>query len=296
MTLEGKTAMRSYYQNFCRLLFCAALCLGMPFVCLCQNTAGWTLDAPPNSIKLVSVTQGMTLGSLKFTFENVSGKTIIRLDVGDPQGGDVGIDGFATGGTWGAVAPGATTPFEFGAQAFSVGGQITKEVRVNAIFYGDGSGYGFGSWKAQIEDSMLGEALETKRDAGLLSASLDPSITGFDNVMAHIHNGSLNTPAEAAQSLRGVTLPGISQALINQQLAHRSFSLASGAHGARGGILAAIADVKSNDATAMAGSEAAQQWALQRRPHALSDLAQKTSLRSEWQVQYLKKVFQAGNH
>lgn len=287
--------MCSYGQNFCRLLFCAALCLGLPLLCLCQNAIGWTLDAPANSVKLVSVGQGMTLGSLKFTFQNVSGKTIIWLDVGNLHGSQVGLDAFATGGTWGAVAPGATTSFEFGAQDFSVDGQITKEVRVDAIFYGDGSGYGFGSWKAQIEDSMLGEALETRRDAGLLSASPNPSITGFDSVTAQIHNGSLSTPAEAAQSLRGVALPGIPQALINEHLAHPTFWLASGAHAARGRVMTEIALARSNDARAMAGSEAAQQLALERRPHALSDLAEKFSSWSEWQVQYLRKVFQEGN-
>lgn len=286
--------MRSYYQNFCRLLFCTALCMGIPLICLCQNT-GWTLDAPANSVELISVGQGMQLGLLKFTFKNVSGKTIIWLDVGNLHGGQVGLDAFMTGGTWGAVAPGATTSLNFSSQDFSAGGQITKEVRLNAIFYGDGSGYGFGSWKANVEDEMLGEALEMKRDSGPLSASPDPSISGFDNVVAQIHSGSLNTPAEAAQSLGGVALPGIPQALINEHLAHPSFWFASGAHGARGRILSEIANVKSNDARWMAGSEAAQQLALERRPHALSDLGQKVSSWSEWQVQYLKKVFQEGS-
>ncbi|MGH9400617.1 MAG: hypothetical protein ACRD2P_00750 [Terriglobia bacterium] len=285
--------MRSYYQNFCRLLFCAALCLGMPFICLCQNTAGWTLDAPANSVTLISVTQGMALGSLKFTFENVSGKTIVVLVVGDLHGSQVGIDGFVGGVA--AVASGATTSLGFSSQDFSVGGQITKELRVDAIFYGDGSGYGFGPWKANVEDEMLGEALETKRDAGLLSASPDPSISGFDSVVAQIHSQPLSTSAEAAQSLRGVTLPGIPQALISEHLASQSVSIEIGAHRARGLIPSEIADVKSNDARWMAGSEAAQQLALERRPHALSDLAQKVSSWSEWQVQYLEKVFQEGN-
>ena len=244
------------------------------------------MEAPPNSVKLISVGQGMALGTLKFTFENVSGKTIIVFFVGNLHGSEVGLDGFIAG--MGAVTPGATTSLVFGSQDFSAGGQITKELRVNAILYDDGSG--FGPDKAQIEDRMLGEALETKRDAALLAASPDPSISGFDKVEAQIRSKPLNTNAEAIQSLRGITLPGISQTLINERLAHSTFYVWAGAHAARQQtLLVEIGVIKSNDARAMARSVIGE---LEKRSHALSDLAKKYSSLSEWQVQYLQKVFQ----
>lgn len=285
---SAKMAKRSYHQNVYRLLLYTALCLGMPYICFCQSTAGWTVDAPPNSVKLISVGQGMNLGLLKFTFENVSGKTVVVFFVGSLHGSEVGLDGFTAG--MGAVAPGATTSVQFGSQDFSAEGQITKELRVNAIFYDDGSG--FGPDKAQIEDEMLGAALETKRDAGLLAASPDPSFFGLDNVAGQIRSKPLHTPAEAVQLLRRITLAGISQTLINKRLAHPSLFIEIGANRARGEILTHVAVVKSNDANLMAGPEVVRQRELERRAHALSDLAQKASLRSEWQVQYLKKVFQ----
>jgi hypothetical protein len=280
--------MRSYYRNFYRLLFCTALCFGTASIGLCQSPGGWSLEAPPNSVKLVSVGQGMSLGALKFTFENVSGKTIVVFFVGNLHGSEVGLDGFIAG--MGAVTPGATTSLEFGSQDFSAGGQITKKLRVNAIFYDDGSG--FRPDKAQIEDEMLGAALETKRDAELLSASPDPSISGLDKVVARVLTKPLNTPAEAVQSLQGITLAGISQAFIDKHLADQSLFIKIGAYRARGEILIRVAAAKSNDARAMAGPEIARQRELAIRSHALSDLARKASLRSEWQAQYLEKVYQ----
>ncbi|MGH9451850.1 MAG: hypothetical protein ACRD11_15150 [Terriglobia bacterium] len=245
------------------------------------------MDTPPNSVELISVGQGLFPHALKFTFVNVSGKTIIEFFVGKLHWGE-GRDGFVTGGTWGRVAPGATMSMYFDLRELSTGGKL----RVKTIFYDDGSGFGFGSWKARTEDTMLGEALETKRDADMLSARRGPSISGFDKVAAQIRNQPLDTPAEAVQCLRGITLPGISRAFIYKNLAHPSFYFRSGAANTRTEILRDIARVKSKDGYALAGSKEAQHWELYRRAHDLADLAKKYSSLSEWQVEYIKKAFQ----
>lgn len=279
--------MRSYYRNFCWLFFGTLLCFGLPSICLCQSTAGWTVETAPNSVKLISVEQVGTMGGLKFTFQNVSGKTIINFSIDDLHGIQTGRDAFVLGGV-GAVAPGGKISFEFNSQDFSGGAQNAHTLRVNAIFYGDGSR--FGLWSARMEDEMLGEALETRRGVHLLSASPDPSIAGFNNVVAQLRSQPLDTLADAVLGLRGATLPGVSRAYINRHLPRCSLDFLRGAKRARQMILTGIATAKSNDARMMAGDRNAQRWELARRPHALSDFAKKWALRSEWQATYIKEL------
>lgn len=63
------------------VVFFVALCLIMPSFVFGQSTDGWVLDAPPNSVQLTSVGQGMMAGLVRFTFTNISGKTIIEFRI-----------------------------------------------------------------------------------------------------------------------------------------------------------------------------------------------------------------------
>jgi hypothetical protein len=207
----------------CTLLF---VCLGISSVSFGQDAGNWTLAAPPNSVELVSLDQPTGSGTLRFTFRNVSGKTIIQFRVDDLHGNMNGLDAFSNG--MGAISPGATFFITFDTRQLTEQNQTSGKLHVAAVFYADGTAVGEGRALASVENEMLGVALETKRNSDLLAGSSDSSLAGLDGIAEHVNNQSVRSDKEAAESLRGITLPGISQAYIHQHLSPPRFALRVG--------------------------------------------------------------------
>lgn len=197
-----------------------------------------------------------------------------------------GHDAFTNGK--GAIAPGAASFVEFGTRELSYADEGPKVLYVAAIVYADGSEAGSPKTLALVENEMLGAALETKRISGLLLNSPDPGMAGFDNVLSEIGSKAPQTDNEAAESLKGMASPGVSQGYIDEHLTNPSPGLMSGLNRARFAISSEINNVKTNDAREMGGAKKQQLHALQNRPHALSDLAKQYSSLSDWQTQCIK--------
>ena len=271
-------------------LFSLFVCFGLLYPALSQNVPGWTLDAPADSVQLISAEPDpMFTGVLKFTFKNVSGKTIINFLVDNLHGDATGFDGFV--GDLGSVGPGQTTAAHFGARDFEE--QSAKKLRVVAIVYADGSRGGAPDWLERVENQMLGAALETRRIADILAASPDPSLAGFDRVAPQIDISVPPGDSDAVDGIHGIALPGVSVDEINRHLIHSVRGISSGIHRARQRALGEIKNIRENDARAMSRNiPAAQEYALQKRPHALSDMAKKYASLSEAQSRYIHALWE----
>ncbi len=280
--------MRSYYHHFRNLLLCVFVCAAIPAISFSQGTSDWTLEAPPDSVELISVQPGMAADWLNFTFKNVSGKTIIEFRVDDLHSTMIGLDGFMVGE---GMSPGASFSLTFGTRELSLENQSARKLRVAAIFYGDGSRAGSEKTLAQVEDEMLGAALETKRDFDLLQASPDRGISGLDQVAAQVGSQLPRTKKEAADALRGIALPGVSQAYTSKRLDLASGSLVVGVSNARQKLLLHISEMKRTEAAVAAKRPSvARTRALQQGQHALSDLATRYSSLVEFQAGYIKAL------
>lgn len=274
--------------HFYKAVFVGLLCLAMPAIVFPQSTDGWSLEAPPGSVQLTSVEQGMMANVVRFTFTNVSGKTILALLIDTRHGNMTGLEGFTN---WKqTVAPGATAFVNFSTPQLSYAEEGPKKLYVAAIVYTNGSGSGSPKTLHMVEDEMLGTALETKRISGILLNSPDPTIAGFDNVLTQIGSNLPKTDYDAVQSLKGIALPGVSQEYIDEHLAHPEFGLKTGINRAREGILMDIKNLTDFDAREIKGNTAAQRRALESRPHALSDFAKKYSSLSDLQARYIEAI------
>jgi len=279
---------KQWKSHFSKAIIVFSFSSIMPAIILAQDTGGWVIEAPASSVQLTSVGQGMTADLVKFTFTNISGKTIIEFRVDTGHGNMTGLDAFTDG--QGAVAPGATTSVVFDTRALSFADTGAKKLYVVAIVYSDGSRAGSAQVVALVENEMLGAALETKRISDLLLTNPDPSIAGFDNVQPRIGSKSPQADNDAAASLKGIALPGVSQTYIDEHLANPSPGLMGGLRRARFAISTEINNVKTADAREMVGTKKEQLHALQNRPHALSDLAQQYSSLSDWQARCIKAL------
>ncbi|HUD76053.1 MAG TPA: hypothetical protein VMQ76_13355 [Terracidiphilus sp.] len=274
--------MRNHRQHLRAAVIGLMVCCGMPSIAF----ADWTIDSPPNSVQLVGVDQ-VAGGVLRFTLKNVSDKPIVYLDANAPDGNETGIDAFVVG--QGEIEPGATRSVTFGWRDFPAAIQnhsIPTFIRIVAIVYADGSRVGSKQRLDEIEDEMLGAALEIKRDSDILAARPDVSSAGFNAVVENIGRQLPSTDEEAAASVRGEELSGISQSYIEAHLNRRSGHLRIGIDRARGSVLSDINLVKSNASVPMGPQGEA--LVKQAQLHALSDLAQEYRVLSEKQVQCIK--------
>ena len=265
----------------------------MPAVVFGQSTDGWELEAPSGSVQLISVGQSVMANFANFSFKNISGKAILEFWIDTGHGSMNGIDAFTIGR--GGIAPDASFGADFDTRSLSFVDNNTKKLHVAAIVFADGSEVGSLKAIGMLENEMLGVALETQRISNLLLARPDASFSGYDNVLESISSKLPQTDYEAAEALKGMALPGISQAYVNERLARPEPGLMVGVIRARQFILTEINKVKLADAREMAGTRDQQLGALKSRAHALSDLAQKYSARSDLQARYIKAISRASN-
>ena len=283
--------MRHSCRRLLTVLFWLFLCFGLLHPAFGQNVAGWTLDAPPDSVQLLSVEPDpMFDGLLRFTFKNVSGKTIIEFLVQDLHGRVNGFDAFTHGLEHVALGE----PFaRFPEQDFA--DQSARKVSVVAIVYSDGSRGGSPEWLERVENQMLGAALETRRIADILAPRPDGSI-GFDRVAAQINIPVPEEDSDAVDGVHGIAPSGISVADIDRHLAQSVRGIRAGIVRARQDALAEIHQTKITDVSASANTAPAPQVALQSRAHTLSDvvlaaLAKKYASLSESQARYIQALW-----
>jgi hypothetical protein len=179
----------------------------------------------------------------------------------------------------------------FDASGFASDGQ-QNTLRVDAVVYTDGSHFGGQRTLANIASRMVGVALETKRISGLLSNGPD---TGLDSVLPQIGTSSPSSPAEAAGELKGQSLPGISQLVVNSYLSSPTQAFLEGVALERSAVLREVNEKKALAALPLTGSKNKQQAVLEARSHGRSDLAQKYQALNQSQISYLISFMGAGN-
>lgn len=294
-----------------------ALCCSMPSLARCQNLTDWKVDAPPNSVQLVSVEPvgDVEDNFLKFTFKNVSGKSIIELRVLGPDGAGEGRDWFDNDGA--ALQPEASFSLDFSKHDRNNANNEPRALRIDAVVYSDGTRAGKKKELDDLEGEMIGGALERKRDTSILTASPDPSIAGFDVVAEEIakplpsaqidptaeaasdaprrvvlhgipQTYTLSSAKELADSLRGIALDGVPQSYIDRYLDHPDPGFYGGVLSTRSYVLVRIEVVKSNTAITADLPQDYREYRKKLQSHALADLAQKFSAVCEKQAHFYR--------
>jgi hypothetical protein len=280
---------RRLYSRVASLIF---VCCGFFSPAVGQNVADWSLQAPTQSVRLISVGRNQpVLGMVCFTLENVSSEPILELLVAVSNGrGDqqmTGIDRFSSGAR--AIKPGEKIRATFAESIFDPPTAMTKELRIAAIVYADGSRFGSKDTLDKIEDQMLGAALEIKRDFDILASSPDQTAGGLDGVAEQIGMTLPTTDQEAAESVNEIQLPGVPQSYIDTRLKRQDGGILAGVRTARQFLLGEIHN-KKTQANFQTGSlpSAAQET----QAGAVLDLSQKYQAVSEEQSRWIAAFVQ----
>ena len=240
--------------------------------------SNWSVDAPPNTVELISVDQGSSLVWM-FAFKNVSAKTIIEFRVDNLKGA---MSGLTTVGGVGAVAPGENIVVNFGSHALG-----PRKLHVGAVVFADGSHVGTPHTLALVEGEMLGVALELKRDSALLAATRNPNLNGLDMLEAELARHSAGTDEEAPASLRGIELTGVSPAYVDKLLNERPASLRIGLIRARNLISSEAGYVQWDKVTGLR-KEVLGRAPMRLQPRSFIVLVGKSASLSESQTKYVK--------
>ena len=251
----------------------------------------WKVDAPPGSVQLTRVEPSGDVADnlLKFTFKNVSGKTIIEFKIFKSDGTGThgtGVDRFINEGE--GVLPEATLSVEFSKKDTKHVDNGDRNLQIAAIVYADGTRAGSKEELDRLEQEMMGAALEIKRDTDLLMASPDPGIAGFDAVAEKIGKSIPSTDEEASATLRGVSLAGFPQSNVYAYLNHPGVYFLNGVWSARHYFLKRMDFARSNTDTFAGESDSFNTHRKQLQSHALADLAKTMNTSCEKQAQYLR--------
>lgn len=297
-----------------------------PFMVPAQELTDWKVDAPPNSVQLVSVEPVGDVENnflkFKFNFKNVSGKTIVELRVFKPDttgtpgtGAESRRDSFPQDA--GAVLPGATFFESFSKRDSKGAFSEARALQIDAIVYSDGTRAGSKRALGDLEDMMIGEALEIKRDTDILAASPDPSVAGFDTVAKKIaqplpsaqtdassqeasaslrrvildgipQTYTLASAKELSDSLRGIAVADIPQSYLDSHLDHPSSGFYAGVLFARQVVLGRMKDMKSNSAVTADLPEGTRKFRKKLQSHALTDLARTLTAVCEKQTRFYR--------
>ncbi len=258
-----------------------------------QSISDFVISSPQPAVQLVQVEQ-LPSRNLDFTFSNASDKTILEICISAQRGPNEMVcqSGFANGAK--LTGPGQTFSMSFDASGFASDGQ-QNTLRVNGVVYTDGSHFGEKRTLANIASRMVGGALETKRISDLLSNGPDLSAAGLDSALPQIGASSPSSPAEAAEELKGESLPGISPSVVNRYLSSPSQAFLEGVSLERNAVLREINEKKVLAVLPLTGSKNKQQAVLEARSHGRSDLAQKYQALNQSQISYLTSFMGAGN-
>jgi hypothetical protein len=277
-----------------------ALIIGIAVTSLAsgESTRDFTILSPEHVVDLVQVEQTPS-SALQFTFRNASNKAILELCISAQSGSKfeemVCTHWYAGGET--PPKPGDMMSFIFDASDFVSDGQsggqsLQRSLRIYATVYTDGSHIGPKSALDQIEDHMIGVALETKRISDMLTASPDNSVTGLNSVLPQIGTSPPSTTSadavdRLAGKLRGQSLPGIDQSYIDSHLNLHSTDLLDGVALARNRALSEMENLKATAALPHSGGKVLSHIATEARLQGRADLARKYQLLSMSQITYL---------
>lgn len=246
------------------------------FIALCgwcaagisQDVGSWTLQAPTSTFQLINA-ESLNYGAWRFTLKNTSAKPIIEFaigSVGDNRENAVENDSFPDAA--GAIQPGATAT-----AVLSVASDV-QELRLEAIVWSDGSHSGNPKFLRQFEGRMIATTLETKRIADLLERSPNHDISAADSVKQAIGPAEPGDTADAANSIRGVDLPGVPRSYLDEHLNVPSMHHLNGVSMVRHMALSEI-DRQTQLATFQGDSARQSNTANDAAAHGLTDLAAK---------------------
>lgn len=250
-----------------------------------QSTSDFAVSSPQPVVQLVGV-QRLLSKNLSFTFRNISNKTILDICISAERGPKEMVckAGFANAAT--LPGPGQNLSMSFDARGFAADTQ-SGTLKVDAVIYTDGSHFGDRAVLANAASQMIGDALETNRISNLLSDGSDESVAGLDSILPQIGTRPPSSGAEAAETLKGVSLPGISQSLVNSHLATPDQNFLQGVLLARNAAIRDISQKKTMASLPITGSQNKQQAILEAKLHGRTDLAHKYQALNQSQVNYL---------
>jgi hypothetical protein len=277
--------MRAYRKICCAAFLTSLALVAGRVVGMSQDLAGFTLQAPPNTVQLINAAPDAH-GGWRLTLKNVSSKPIVECEIGSVSSKNsadenlAGFETFSVGGT-GAFQPGATEDVTFSPYADS------QEVRLEAIVWSDGSHDGNPKWLRELEDTMIGMTLETKRIADVFEGSTDRSLGAAEPIRDKVGRRPPHSPSEAGQSLQDVDLPGVSRSYLDEHRNSPSVGFQHGVSQARQGALSEI-----NEQARRAGtpgySKAAADFANDAKNNAFTNLAATFRARNAAQIEILK--------
>lgn len=251
-----------------------------------QSPSGWNLVAPSESIQLNHIEEFNAGLGKRFTFKNVSGRTIIELRISSPGGTTVGLDAFMTGA--GAVGPNSEVDMTFSASDFALSGTQKKELRVEAIIYQDGTCIGNKQELSEVLDEMVGATLATKRALQTLDLAPDKSLSGVEDALSRVRLEKVNS--HSPESLRGISVEGVPQFFVNQHLDNGTKALKTGASGAFDIVLLNLTNAKSTVERWNASTHGRSKRAQQAASQLVSDVSSEVQSRLSKQAIVLKSL------
>jgi len=284
-------------QPFRTAVFGVVLCAGLPLLGQAPEVADWKVAAPSNAVQLAAVDRVME-NEVKLSFKNTAEKTVVEFRVFRPSGigadeNGTGLDAFTSG--TGSIAHGAMMPVTF-SEKDSGGNPTSRSLRIAAVVYSDGTAVGDGKVLEEIEDEMVGAALEIRRDADILATSPDPSAAGIDAAVERIGRTVPSSVEEAVNAVNGIALTGIPQIDVDARVNHRGSGFLIGVNRARQMVLLDLDLAKSSAAmNADMGSEAYRQRLKDLQSRVLADLAGKWTATQAQTLRALLGVSEAGN-
>lgn len=273
--------------------FMTLLVVGVLLPIRAQSVTDFVISSPQPAIQLSKVDR-IGSNNLQFTFTNNSSKTLLEICISAQRGAYEMVCKVGSANEAKLPGPGDTFSMNFDASGFSSDLQQST-LRVNAVVFTDGSHFGERKVLASIASRMFGMALETKRISDILSKSTDPSAMGLDGVLTQIGASLPSSPHEAAEGLKGQSLPGVSAVIISSYLNGPTSEFQSGVALARGSALREISDKKALALQALSGSQTKRTIVLEARSRGLSDLAQKYSALDQAQTAYIISFMGAAN-
>lgn len=230
MPLEWR---KSIYALFCCVLFD----ISSPAL-VAQDLSGWQADSAVTAVQLESVTE--VPGSVIFNLKNVSQKPLTAIVVIAPDAG-WSISNYNGRGE---LMPGAIESMRVASGQFPRGVRILK---IAAVVFAAGTAEGSPLQIGFVMGQKLGDALETTRLNAILArlpvdhALADAELDVFVEKVGRTLPASLR---EVVESLKGVSVRGVSVDDIPATRTEVGNGLLSGARIARGEVLQDVEDLR----------------------------------------------------
>jgi hypothetical protein len=211
-------------------IVCALIC-STGAIARAQHIGDWTFTAPPDSVRLVSVVEGPAPDTFTYTFQNLTDKTIVEFRVTSPNGTTEGPDGFLVGLP--AGLPKGLVTVRLGASDFVTPTRVVHHLIVSAIVYSDGSRVGDKRVLKEVEDEMVGAALELKRDSDIITKAAQENDTSYDSLLKQLGTQLPSSPDDVRAALGDIGLAGVPHDFLDTHLKSATPSFISGARTGR---------------------------------------------------------------